>query len=109
MKERAKPSVPMFLDSGPPGHTRVRLCFYLLIGKRLIGTEDDKRSFLPVLLEGTSETSFPDLLQGRVYADFRNEKEYFRTAFDLILSLYQLSPTHPAVAESRESLASRTP
>jgi hypothetical protein len=48
--------------------------------------------------------SLPPLLHGRVYADFRNEDAYFGTAFDLILSLYQLPPNHPAVADLRESL-----
>ena len=47
---------------------------------------------------------FQPLLHGRVYADFRDEVAYFTTAFDLILSLYQLPPNHPAVADLRESL-----
>lgn len=75
-----------------------------LIGKRMIGTEADKLSVLPLVLAGTDETSLPDLLLGRVYADFRDESVYFLTAFDLILSLYQLPPNHPAVADLRDSL-----
>ncbi|MCY2995888.1 MAG: hypothetical protein NTY19_49765 [Planctomycetota bacterium] len=39
-----------------------------------------------------------------MYADFRHESAYFTTAFDLILSLYQIPPHHPAVADLRESL-----
>ena len=77
-----------------------------LIGKRMIGTEAKKKSVLPVLLEGTEESSFPPLLQGRVYADFRDEDAYFTTAFDLILSLYEIPPSHRAVADLRESLES---
>jgi len=46
----------------------------------------------------------PPLLHGRVYADFRAEIAYFATAFDLVLSLYQLKPKHPAIADLRESL-----
>ncbi len=42
-----------------------------------------------------------------VYADFRDEASYFATAFDLICTLYQLPPTHPAVADLRESLSVR--
>lgn len=57
-----------------------------------------------MLLAGTDETSFPNLLQGRVYADFRHEAAYFTTAFELILSLYQLRPDLPVVADLRESL-----
>ncbi|MBV9142888.1 MAG: TIR domain-containing protein [Pseudonocardiales bacterium] len=62
-----------------------------LIGQRMIGSEADKESVLPVLLDGTSESAFPPLLQGRVYADFRSAEQYLSTVFDLIASLYQLS------------------
>jgi hypothetical protein len=76
-----------------------------LIANRLLGTQTQKASVLPLLLDGEKTASLPPLLQGRVYADFRNESAYFTAAFDLILSLYQLPPNHPAVADLRESLA----
>jgi len=75
-----------------------------LIHNRLLKTEEQKLMVLPVLLAGDDGNSFPPLMQGRVYADFRDEFWYFTTAFDLILSLYQLPPFHPAVADLRESL-----
>ena len=75
-----------------------------LIANRLLGTEAQKKSVLPVLLDGEKQVSLPPLLHGRVYADFRNEAAYFITAFDLILSLYQLPAQHAAVADLRESL-----
>jgi len=75
-----------------------------LIGKRMIGTQAEKERILPVLLTGTEETSFPPLLQGRVYADFRDNRHYFLTAFDLILSLYEIPFNNQAVADLRESL-----
>jgi hypothetical protein len=78
-----------------------------LISTRLCGTEEQKRSVLPLVLEGETATSLPPLLRGRVYADFRHERSYFATAFDLILSLYQLPVTHPAVEDLRESLRGR--
>jgi TIR domain len=62
-----------------------------LIGKRMIGSEAAKESVLPVLLDGTAESAFPPLLQGRVYADFRPAHRYLPTVFELIMSLYQLS------------------
>jgi small GTP-binding protein len=62
-----------------------------LIGQRMIGSEADKESVLPVLLDGTAESSFPPLLQGRVCADFRSAQQYLSTVFDLIASLYQIS------------------
>lgn len=75
-----------------------------LINNRLMGTEAQKRSVLPLLLDGEKAAALPPLLHGRVHADFRNELAYFTTAFDLILSLYQLPPNHSAVADLRESL-----
>jgi TIR domain len=75
-----------------------------LINNRLLGAEPQKRSVLPLLLDGEKMNSLPPLLHGRVYADFREERAYFATAFDLILSLYQLPPNHPVVADLRESL-----
>ncbi|HXH39669.1 MAG TPA: TIR domain-containing protein [Thermoanaerobaculia bacterium] len=75
-----------------------------LAGIRLLATEDQKRTVLPVLLAGDESESFPALLRGRVYGDFRKDEAYFTTAFDLILSLYQIQPSHPAVADLRESL-----
>jgi small GTP-binding protein len=75
-----------------------------LINNRLLGTEPQKQSVLPVLLAGEKTASLPPLLHGRVHADFRDESLYFIRAFELILSLYQLPPNHPAVADLRESL-----
>jgi GTPase SAR1 family protein len=75
-----------------------------LISNRLLGTEAQKESVLPLLLSGEKTSSLPPLLHGRVYADFRNERAYFTTAFDLIRSLYKIAPNAPAVADLHESL-----
>ena len=66
--------------------------------------EKQKETVLPVLLAGEETTALPPLLRRRVYADFRKEQAYFTADFDLILSLYQISPNDPAVADLRESL-----
>ncbi|HKR49512.1 MAG TPA: TIR domain-containing protein [Pseudonocardiaceae bacterium] len=66
-----------------------------LIGRRMLGSEADKESVLPILLDGTSTSSFPPLLQGRVYADFRLAQRYLQAVFDLIVSLYQISSREP--------------
>ena len=75
-----------------------------MVSPRMLGTEAEKESVLPVLLAGDVKKSFPIWLQSRVYADFRIERDYFSMAFDLILSLYGISHGNPAVADLRESL-----
>jgi hypothetical protein len=75
-----------------------------LIGLRMRGPEKLQRTVVPALLEGDATKSFPPCLHDQVFCDFRNEATYFTTAFDLILSLYQIPPNHPAVADLRESL-----
>jgi small GTP-binding protein len=75
-----------------------------LIHLRCIGTEEQKATLLPALLDGDDLTSFPPLMRGRVYADFRREESYFLALFDLILTLYGISFKDQAVAELREVL-----
>jgi hypothetical protein len=76
-----------------------------LISDRLLSTQAAKATVLPVLLKGDKKTSLPPLLYDKVFADFRQERAYFTTAFDLILSLYDIPFHHPAVADLRESLS----
>jgi hypothetical protein len=94
-------------ENGDPMRGYVAAAEGDLIGNRMLGTEASKVSVLPLLLAGTVESSLPQLLHGRVYADFRDTQAYFATAFDLLLSLYEIPPQHQAVADLRESL--RTP
>jgi hypothetical protein len=75
-----------------------------LINNRLLGTEQQKESVLPVLLEGEKNEALPPLVQGRIHADFRNELDYFDIVFELILSHYELQSDDPLVTDLRESL-----
>ncbi|HEV7402051.1 MAG TPA: TIR domain-containing protein, partial [Chthoniobacteraceae bacterium] len=75
-----------------------------VLENRLLGTEAQKESVLPALLAGEKTSALPPLLHGRVYADFRRAEDYFLSTFTLIRSLYNLEPTHPAVADLIESL-----
>src|SRR5205085_2908378 len=59
-----------------------------LIQQRLLGTEDQKKTVLPVLLSGEPILSLPPLMRGKVFADFRRDEGYFAALFDLILTLY---------------------
>jgi hypothetical protein len=80
-----------------------------LIHQRLTGTEKQKASVLPSLLDGDKQSSLPPLMRGRVYADFRLEEFYFLALFDLILTLYGISFKDPAVAELRDELNPERP
>ena len=73
-------------------------------GIRMLGTEAAKRTVLPVLRDGDEASSFPALLRGRVYADFRDERQYFATAFALALSVHDIQPNDPGIADLRTSL-----
>ncbi|HEX5706786.1 MAG TPA: TIR domain-containing protein [Pyrinomonadaceae bacterium] len=77
-----------------------------LINLRLIGTEEEKETVLPLLVEGDSRTSLPPLMRGRVYGHLLQEQEdtYFAALFDLILTLYRIPVTHPGVSDARDSL-----
>jgi small GTP-binding protein len=76
-----------------------------LITRRITGKAAQRRSVLPVLLDGDEETAFPPLLQGKAYADFRGEDRYWTSAFDLAITIQGLDIRTPAVAELRERLA----
>jgi hypothetical protein len=78
-----------------------------LLSNRLLGTEKQRQSVLPLLLAGKKESSLPPLLHSRAFADFRNGRAYFKTVFDLILSIYNIPFNHRAVADLRESLRER--
>lgn len=75
-----------------------------MINNRLVGTEAQKSTVLPLLLSGEKAQSLPPLMHGKVFADFRQEREYFTTAFDLILSLYGISPGDPGISAIRDLL-----
>jgi hypothetical protein len=79
-----------------------------LINLRLTGTEEEKATVLPLLLEGTDRSSLPPLVRGKVYGSFLDENLYFPSLFDLILTLYRIPFGHPAVSDLRESLRAGT-
>lgn len=75
-----------------------------LINLRLTGTEAQKASVLPVLLQGDQYTSLTPLLQGRVRAEFTHEELYFIGLFDLVLTIYRIKRDNPTVRDLRENL-----
>lgn len=75
-----------------------------LLNNRMIGTEEQKASIIPLLQSGDEAIAFPPLLQRRVYGDFRQEEMYFIALFDLVLTLYQVAFEHPIVQDLRAEL-----
>jgi hypothetical protein len=75
-----------------------------LIGKRMIGSEEEKATVLPLLLDGDEEVVLPELLQGRVFADFRDADRYFQTMFELIPRLFRDLEPNPFLEELRQTL-----
>ena len=78
-----------------------------VISAKLLGTEAQKETVIPLLLEGESNESFPPALQTRVRSDFRNDDRYFDTALDLLLGLYGIPPRHAAVTHWKQQLSGR--
>ncbi len=92
------------LSADDPHHGYVVSAEADLFERRLVsGSEEVKASVVPILAQGKVETSLPPLLQGRSWADFRNEKYYFVSLFELVLTLYRLS-NDPAVRDLRQRM-----
>ncbi|HLA42895.1 MAG TPA: toll/interleukin-1 receptor domain-containing protein, partial [Aggregatilineales bacterium] len=72
-----------------------------LINLRLVGSKAENESVLPLILEGDEKISLPTLLQKRVFSDFRQERFYFVSLFNLILTLYKVSERDPVIDELR--------
>lgn len=75
-----------------------------LINIRLTGSEETKNTILPLLLEGNDRQSLPPLLQGRVFGDFREERFYFLSLFNLILTIYGVPSENPVIGALRKSV-----
>ena len=74
-----------------------------MISNRLLGTEARKATVIPVLLRGRPATSFPPLVEARIYANF-TEGDYFATLFDLALTVLGIGFGEKGVADLREHL-----
>lgn len=78
-----------------------------LIGDRMCGSEEEKESVLPVLLEGDKKSALPPLMRPRVRADFTKSENYCDRLLDVLLALYALDPRDAIAAEMRAALRGR--
>jgi len=77
----------------------------ILINLRLLGTQEAKATVKPILLQGAeAKLALPPLMLGKVYADFRDDRSYHASLFDLILTLYGTPFDDRAVVDLRETL-----
>ncbi|MEM9089172.1 MAG: TIR domain-containing protein [Cyanobacteria bacterium P01_F01_bin.53] len=77
-----------------------------LIANRLLGTELDKKSILPLLRIGENiEGSLPEMLHGRTLADFRRNDQYFIQLFDIIVTVFGMSFRDNSIIQLRDSIA----
>lgn len=58
--------------------------------RRLLGSEEERRTVIPVLRKGGGDEVFPPLLRGRVFADMRADGDYDAAFFDLLLTMYRV-------------------
>ncbi len=75
-----------------------------LVNQRLTGTDKERETVIGLLLSGEEKKSFPPMLCGRNYADFRDKSDYFARAFDLMLTLYGIGFQQPGIDEWRQRL-----
>ncbi len=75
-----------------------------LYNQRLMGTEQEKRTVIPLLRKGDRVSAFPPLLRGKAYADLTSDAAYFRAFFDLALQMCGIDLDDPAMADIRKGL-----
>lgn len=80
-----------------------------LIGHRIIKTGSGKSSVMPILRSGSADESFPTILHGKVFADFRNDDEYFAKALELLLIILDMNPRDSVFKEFQNMLGSPEP
>jgi len=75
-----------------------------LVDLRLTGTEDQKRTVIPLLRAGDESSSLPPFVRGRTRGDFRQDRDYFRVLFGLVATLYDIPPGAAEIADVKETL-----
>lgn len=83
---------PLYASKGEDENMRAVVYAELdLINQRLTtGTEEEKSTVLPILLEGDAQTSLPPLLRGRLRGNFIHREQYFAELMRLIVTIHRL-------------------
>ena len=72
---------------------------------RLTQSEADKQTVLPLLRRGQPRDSFPGLLAGRTFTDFRDDDNYFAQVLKVILTLHRFDFRDPKIATLNTELS----
>lgn len=86
-----------------PGGSKLAAEFDI-ISQRLMGTEEEKRTVLPLILEGTERESLPAPLRNRICGFFQESSGYFDGLLDLIVPMLRVPADGPLVAELKRAL-----
>ncbi|NRR20990.1 GTP-binding protein [Brevibacillus sp. MS2.2] len=78
-----------------------------LINQRMIGTEEEKKTVLPLIIESESDEVLPPLLAKKVRSNFSNAEDYFLNLFNLVLTIYNIPYELPVISECIKDLTPR--
>ena len=76
-----------------------------LIKSKLMKRDAVHDTVIPLLCAGTKEASFPPLLQGSVFVDFRNEAHFFPRLFELVLAIHCIPFEDKMARQHRDELS----
>jgi TIR domain len=76
-----------------------------LIKSKLMKRDAVHDTVIPLLCAGTKEESFPPLLQGSVFVDFRDEAHFFPRLFELVLAIHRIPFEDKMARQHRDELS----
>jgi len=76
-----------------------------LIKSKLMKRDAVHDTVIPLLSAGTKEESFPPLLQGSVFVDFRDEAHFFPRLFELVLAIHHIPFEDKMARQHRDELS----
>ena len=75
-----------------------------MIKSKLMSRDKVHDTVIPLLWAGTKEESFPPLLQGSVFVDFREEADFFPRLFELVLTIHRIPFENKMARQHRDEL-----
>jgi hypothetical protein len=76
-----------------------------LIKSKLMKRDAVHDTVIPLLCAGTKDESFPPLLQGSVFLDFRDEADFFSRLFELVLTFHRIQFDDKMARQHRDEIS----